>query len=123
MTIAELVRVTHEQSVREEVASIAQSLQETIGQRLTAFAVGVRDPKAIGRYARGERDPRAETDKRLREVFRVTQLLAASESPATVRAWLMGSNPQLDDHAPIELLHEQQVQPVLRAAQSFVTGG
>jgi hypothetical protein len=127
MTVVEQVREAneqaHQQAVREDIARIAQFLQETLGQKLTAYAAGVKDPKAIGKYARGDHAPREETEARLRNVFRVTQLLLTGDSPATVRAWMIGSNPQLDDDAPIELLHETQVRPVLRAAEAFLMGG
>jgi len=107
----------HRASVRLEFPLIAEKLQETLGQRLTAYAVGVRDPKAIGKYARAETKPREETQARLRELYRITQQLLSRETAETVRAWMIGSNPQLNDKAPIELLHEESSQPVARAAQ------
>ena len=112
----------HRLAISQDVGTLAQSLQETLGQRLVAYAVGIRDPKAIGKYARG-RAPRAGTEARLRDVFQVTRLLLDRESAATTRAWMIGANPQLDDQAPIELLHQCQLGPVLRAAEAFVQGG
>ena len=109
-------------SVQEGTDTIAQSLQETLGQRLTAFAVGIKDPKAIGKYAAG-RQPRADTEARLRDLFRVTRLLLSTEPPATVRAWMIGANPQLADEAPIEALHRRQTPAVMRAAEAFVLAG
>jgi len=67
-------------------------LQETLGQRLVAFAVGIKDPKA-------------------------------EETPATTRAWMIGANPQLNDEAPIEALHQKKTAAVMRAAEAFVLGG
>lgn len=98
------------------------ALQETLGQKLTAFAVGIKDPKAIGKYATG-RQPRADTEARLRDLYRVTRLLLSEETPSTVRAWMIGANPQLNDEAPIEALHERCTAPVMRAAEAFVLGG
>jgi hypothetical protein len=112
----------HRLAISQDVATLAQSLQETLGQRLVAYAVGIRDPKAIGKYARG-RAPRADTEARLRDLFQVTRLLLGRESAATARAWMIGANPQLEDQAPIELLHNRQLGPVLRAAEAFVRGG
>jgi hypothetical protein len=112
----------HRLAVVEDLDRIAQSLQETLGQRLTAYAVGSRDPKAIGKYAAG-RHPRSETEARLRDLFQVTRLLLDQESAPTVRAWMIGANPQLEDRAPIELLHQRQIAPVMRAAQAFIQGG
>ena len=45
------------------VATIAQHLQETLGQRLVAYAIGVRDPKEIGKYSTGHHH--APTPKRV----------------------------------------------------------
>lgn len=112
----------HRLAVSEEIAVVAQSLQETLGQKLTAFAVGIKDPKAIGKYATGRR-PRADTEARLRDLYRVTRLLLSEETPSTVRAWMIGANPQLNDEAPIAALHERRTAPVMRAAEAFVLGG
>jgi signal transduction histidine kinase len=120
--IAQELTHAYQESVREEPARIAQFLQATLGQKLTAYAVGVRDPRAIGHYTRG-REPRDDTLVRLRDLFEITRLLVAHESPATVRAWMIGSNPQLGDYAPIELLHDDDVEPVFTAADAFLTAG
>lgn len=87
-----------------------------LGQRITAYAVGIRDPRSIGRYARSEQAPRSETAQRLRHLFEITQVLLARETPETVRAWMVGSHPLLDDRAPVELLHEDDHPPVDRTA-------
>ena len=119
-----IVDQIHRTALREDIANVAQALQETVGQRLVAYAVGVRNPKLVGRWARGEHVPRGVNDRRLRELFRVVMLLVeAGETAATVRAWLIGANPQLEDRAPIEVLHEGDPAPVLRAAESFAIGG
>ena len=121
MTLAEQI---HRTALRQPVATVAGSLQETVGQRLVAFGVGIRNPKLVGRWARGEHMPRQAHERALRELFQIVSLLIESgESASTVRAWLIGSNPQLEDLAPIELLHEGQVERVKRAAEAFVAGG
>jgi len=112
----------HRIAVSEEIATIAQALQETLGQKLVAFAVGIKDPKAIGKYA-GGRHPRVDTEARLRDLYRITRLLLSGETPATTRAWMIGSNPQLNDEAPIEAVHYQKTAAVMRAAEAFVLGG
>jgi hypothetical protein len=111
MTIDEAYRA----SVTSSIPQIAEDLQTTLGQRLTAYAVGVRDPKAVGKYARAAIEPREETAQRLRDLFRIVRLLD-EERPETIRAWLIGSNPLLADKAPIEVLHEENTHPVNRAA-------
>jgi hypothetical protein len=121
MTTATLEQV-HRLSTKEPTTRIAQSLQETLGQRLAAYAIGIKDPKAIGQYAHG-RQPRTDTERRLRALFMVTRLLLDVDGADVARAWMIGANPQLEDRAPIEVLHEDDVRAVLRAAQAFVQGG
>jgi hypothetical protein len=58
----------------------------------------------------------------MRDVYCVVQLLLTCETPGTVRAWLIGTNPQLNDEAPVEVLHHDQPGRALRAAKAFVTG-
>ena len=113
----------HRHAIRQEVRKIAQVLQETLGQKLTAYAVGVKDPKAIGRYAKGTQEPREGTERRLRDVYQIVKLLSGVEAPATIRAWMIGMNPQLGDEAPIESLHQADNASVLHAADNFRTGG
>jgi hypothetical protein len=45
------------------------------------------------------------------------------ESDHTIRAWFMGTNPQLDDESPLEAVREGRNREVLAAARAFVTGG
>jgi hypothetical protein len=119
---AATIEQMHRLAVNESTERIAQSLQETLGQRLVAFAVAIKDPKAIAKYA-GGRTPRTTTEARLRDLFLITRLLLTAGTAQMARAWMIGANPQLDERAPIEMLHEGQTQPVLRAAQAFVQGG
>lgn len=113
----------YKEAYRLEIREIAAVLQETLGQRLTAYAIGIKDPKAIGRYARGEQAPQSNQERNIRELFRLTRLLLEHETPATVRAWMIGLNPELGERPPADVLHEMDHQSVLRAAEAFVAGG
>lgn len=119
MTVAE---TAHRDAVRQDIGKVAENLQEVLGQRLTAYAANVRDPKAIGKYAQG-REPRNDTEAALRNLYQVVRILLATETAATARAWMIGANPQLGDEAPVEVLHNGQLEPVIRAAEAFVSGG
>jgi hypothetical protein len=46
--------------------------------------------------------------------------LLATDSPAVVRAWFMGMNPQLDDENPAEVLAEGRSREVMAAARAYV---
>ena len=108
----------HREAVRASISSIAERLQDMLGQRITAYAVGLKDPRAIGRYARSEQTPQEQVQQRLRNVFEITQVLLYKETPDTVRAWMLGSHPLLEDRAPVELLHHDNHPPVERTAAS-----
>lgn len=113
----------HRRAVETDVATIARTLRDVLGAKLTNYGAGLKDPKAIDRYIGGAQTPRVETEQRLRSLFQVTALLLADDSPAVARAWMIGANPQLNDEAPIEMMHLGRVGPTLRAAESFALDG
>lgn len=121
------VSVTAEQAVhglatRLELPALVRSLQDVLGQRLVAVVAGVADAKAVGKWARGERAPHPDAERRLRHAFQVAQLLLQAESAETVRAWFVGMNPDLVDRPPAEALAEDPV-GVLQAARAFLAHG
>lgn len=122
---ADLIALAHERAVRTSVGEIATVMQELLGQKLTAVVAGIGDPKAVGRWARSERAPRAEAERRLREAFQVATLLSLAESPQTARAWLMGMNPLLGDRAPAFVFAEDREggERVMGAARAFLAQG
>ena len=87
-----------------------------------AVIAGVSDAKAVGKWARGERSPHPEAERRLRDAYHITQLLLQSEDSETLRAWFIGMNPSLDDQAPALLLADNP-QAVLGAARNFLAYG
>lgn len=105
------------------IADIIRFLQESLGTKLTSFIAGV-DPKTVSRWTADEAgDPRPETETKLRETYRIFQLLQSVESPHTIRAWFMGMNPQLDDQSPAEAIAAGDARGALAAARVFVTNG
>lgn len=113
----------HASAMRVDVHTVAQFLQETLGQRITAVACGLKDPKTIGRWARGEVPRSEEAERRLRDLFHVTRILLLHDTDRTARAWILGANPQLDDQSPLERLHAGDFRSVLEAARAFAAGG
>lgn len=122
---AELIAGAHEQTGRASVGEMATVAQELLGQRVAAMVAGIGDPKAVGRWARGERAPRGEADRRLREAFQVVTLLSLAESPLTARAWLVGMNPLLGNRAPAFFFaaNREGGARVMRAARAFLAQG
>ena len=115
-------QAVHGLATRLEVAPLVRSLQDVLGQRLVAVIAGVNDAKAVGKWARGERSPHPDAERRLRDAFQISQLLLQKESAETVRAWFLGMNPDLDDQAPALALAEHP-QEVLQAARAFLANG
>ena len=116
-----MTREAFKEAMTRPVAEIAAELQELLGQRLVAFAVGVRSPKLVGRWAAGEHEPRDEADKRLRELYRVVVMLRDEQyGKGPIRAFMLAANPDLDDRAPIDVLHEGKGAEVVRAADAFI---
>jgi hypothetical protein len=113
---------SHSVATRASVAKIAGDLEGLLGQRLTAVIAGVSDAKAIAKWARGERAPRPDTERRLRDAYHVTCLLLQAEAPSTIRAWFSGMNPELDDRAPALALGDDAPR-VLQAARTFLAHG
>jgi hypothetical protein len=123
--LAELETQAHQVSVHTSTPHIAGALQELFGQRLVAALSGISDEKTVGRWARGEREPRGESERRLRDAFQIVTLLSLADSPAMARAWFVGMNPHLRDRAPFAVLSEDPASApqVLAAAKAFVVNG
>jgi hypothetical protein len=121
MAVRDLVEAAHSDAVEHTGSELANELQELLGQKMVAFAIGDRHPKSIGRYARGDREPDDETTKKLIDLYTVALILQARMRAETVRTWMLGTNPRLRGKAPIEMLHEGKINPVFAAAKAFVT--
>jgi hypothetical protein len=113
----------HRKAVQSSIQDVVGYLQEVLGQKLVAYIAGVSDPRTVGRWASGERAPRAENEQRVRHAYQIFQLLLAEEAPHTVRAWFVGLNPQLDDVSPAESIRNGMFREVLVAAKAFLAGG
>ena len=121
--IALASREAHRQTTESTIAQITSFLEEVLGRKLVAKLAGVQDPKAVGRWATGERAPRTSSEERLRIAYQVFRLLLAEESKFTIRAWFIGLNPQLNDESPLLAIQEGRFQEVMVAAKAYVAGG
>ncbi len=114
--------IAHGQANRATVPEIAGHLLGLFGPDLTALMLGAAAPGIVERYALGEEHPPAEISERMRVTYEIAALLEHVESPAIVRAWFMGMNPQLNDQAPAQALRDDPRQ-VLEAARQFLAEG
>jgi hypothetical protein len=112
--------LAHSVETRSAVPEIAAALQLLLGRELTALAAGIQSARTVGLWARGETEPHAATEERLRNAYRVVVLLReGGETERTVRAWFAGMNPHLDDRAPAQVIGENPT-AVLAAAKDFL---
>src|SRR5207245_2792247 len=59
-------QAAHGLATRLDLPALVRSLRDVLGQRLVAVIAGVSDAKAVGKWARGERSPHPEAERRLR---------------------------------------------------------
>lgn len=114
-------RSAHRDSVRVTQSDLIEALTSKLGTKLVAFIVD-RDPSTISRWKSGTEA--GETSLLpLRVAYQAIKMLEPVEADATIRAWFVGSNPQLDDLSPAEALHDGLNREMLAAARAFLAGG
>jgi len=110
--------VTHADNT--SIAATAGALQQLFGQPLVAAIAGVRDLKAVGRWASGQDIPRDEAAAALQNALAIVELLRTQENDETVLSWFRGVNPELGDHPPALLVRKQPAN-VAQAARVFLS--
>jgi len=110
----------HLHTTRLAISNIAETLQDVLGQKLTAYLAGLTDTKAIGEYAKGTRAPRPDVEGRLRLAYQVFQIIVDADSDHVARAWFIGLNPQLNDDTPADAIRNDRLKDVVIAARAFV---
>lgn len=119
--VEDLVEDAHRVATQLDSASLTSELQDLLGQKLVAFAIGDKHPKTVGRYARGDREPDGEVLGQLVNLYAVVEILRQGMQPSAVKAWMMGLNPRLKGVAPIVAIHDGRAFQVMGAAKAFVT--
>jgi hypothetical protein len=116
----------HREALRLPASKVVERLVEIVGRKLTAHIGGVKDARAVDRWIAGG-EIYGDAESRLRLAFQVACTLREHDSPAVVRAWLTGVNPELGDRVPLRLMCENDVDAVapaiLCAARAFLVGG
>lgn len=90
-----------------------------LGRRLTAYAVGIVAPSHTELIATGEIGATALQTGRLDLLAQWVNEMRSKESDPVIQALAIGSWPELEDAAPIELFHEGHGQRALEAARSY----
>jgi hypothetical protein len=103
-------------------ADAAKYLSDHLGQKLTAYACGVKDLKTVSRWANRDVAPRAGALMRLRVAFFAAVVLIDAYGSETARSWFMGTNGVLGDAPAWVLRHGQNLDDlrfVVPAAKEF----
>lgn len=101
-----------------DISEIVRELTEAFGSSLLSFIMDV-EPRSLQRWAGGH-GIRYDSEKRVRDLDTVFRFLRQKEEPATIRAWFMGMNPQLDDASPAEAIREGSARDVMAAARAYL---
>lgn len=115
----EVMERAHKQSVRVPVEEQALFVQEVLGSRLAAAALGLKDTRTLSSWSRGGPVRGTDAEHRLQVLFRVTSAIDDAFSPAVAAAFLRGSNPALGNKAPLVVLADEapvRAEPRLLAA-------
>ena len=112
-----------DEAARLGIEEIVEFLEQHLGQRMTAYLSGVKDPKMVGRWAAGRHRPRPGAAQRLREGYQAARLIVTAYGDETAQAWLFGSNTRLDDQAPAYVIRHasswEEMRSVVPAARAF----
>jgi hypothetical protein len=121
-----LEAAVHAECVKLLFPELVALLVQIIGRKLTAYIASVKDVRTVDKWMTGT-EPYRGPDTRLRTAYHVAKLIGTRHTPQVVQSWLMGLNPELDDHAAATLLREGEIEvvgpAVLRAARVFIAGG
>lgn len=112
----------HRDSLKVGQCDLVAALEEKLGARLLAFIVD-RSQSTISRWKSESTEAGEASLLPLRVAYQVVRLLENAEADVTIRAWFLGSNPQLDDLSPAEALREGMNRETMAAARAYLAGG
>ena len=91
-------------SVRLDPARQAEYVYQVLGGRLAAAALGLKDTRTLQNWGRGGVIKNSAHGHRLQLLYRVTAAIERVYTPAVAAAFLRGSNPNLNQRAPMLLI-------------------
>lgn len=94
----------------------AAYLQQTLGDRVTAYLAGLSDASTLAASLR--EDASAKVAERLSEAYAVVREIADTYDARTAQSWLFGTNSFLDDAAPIEVLRAADTAEVFSSVRA-----
>lgn len=108
MSRAEEVRAAleaaHKRSVSVPAQEQARYVQDVLGGRLAAAALGLKDTRTLQNWSRGGTIKGLGQEHRLQALYRATVAISEAFTPSVAAAFLRGSNPTLNGRAPMLVL-------------------
>lgn len=116
---------SHRKAVTADLQTMASTLVDVLGRVLVAGIVGVRNPKTVSRWANGDVESVRDrySEERLLALYQIVTFMQEYEGDSTIRMFMMGMNPVLDDASPAMELRNGKFEDVMDAAKVMVTGG
>lgn len=111
----------HRSSLEVSPEDLLEALSIKLGPKLVAYVVD-RDESTISRWKAGKSTPGEGALLPLRQCYQIFKLLERKDADPTVRAWFIGTNPQLDDGTPIDAIRDGKYRETLAAARAFAAG-
>lgn len=108
MPVEDVMEISYKDSVTTTDGAKARYLLETLGPRITAVGVGLRDARQAKAWAEFESVPRGDNEDRLRILFRVADAISKVYGARTAAAFVRGANPGLDDESVLSILSSQK---------------
>jgi hypothetical protein len=107
--------------IRMNIHDLVRELNENVGATVVQTMAGVKDRTSPYKWANPDGPaPKPDVEARLRLGYRVWRILASSEGKNVALAWLVGSNPRLDEDFPLLYVQQQRTREVIGAAEAFV---
>jgi hypothetical protein len=104
-------------------SELAGQLRALLGEKLTCFTLALPEPADLGSLVEG-REPSTDVERRLRSAFAALAAVEAVEGAEVARAWLLGREPTtLGGRAPAEAIRQGETGAVVKAAETFLSGG
>jgi hypothetical protein len=101
------------------VAEMAAYLQAHLGQALTAYMLGLRERRTVGRWKAGAYEPTAFRALQLQNAYVSFRVLAElAGSPAFAKSWMTGMNSSLGYEAPLDVIRASEHEVSQEAKQA-----
>lgn len=123
--MADLLVKAAEDTARMDTHEVVAYLLERLGRTTVAYMAGSKSRAMPARWAAAPGDaahakPSEEKARRLKAAHAVFRLIEDAENDQVARSWLLSANPRLDGLTPAQLVREDRIPAVFRAAGAFI---